>query len=743
MTFPSIANYQDYLNKKRLEDVASGFDCEPRNAGLFDFQRAIVRWALRRGRASIFADTGLGKTLMQMAWAEEVMHHTGRPVLILAPLSVSHQTVREAARFDVAPITYVRTDATIGPEPRLWITNYEMIERFDLNRFAGLVLDESSILKSYDGKYRTKIIEACRFIPYRLSCTATPSPNDYMELGNQSEFLGIMSRVEMLAMFFTHDGGDTSNWRLKKHGAVKFWEWMASWAVVIRSPSDLGFDGSRYDLPPLRLIERHVDAGNIGGDLFGGYALTLTDQRLAKRASMAERVSQCAELVNTTPGPWLVWCHLNDESAALAKAIPGAVAVAGSDSIEHKERAMDDFADGRLRVLISKPSICGFGMNWQHCHQMAFVGLDHSFEMFYQAIRRSWRFGQTEPVDVSVFLGASEGLILENLKAKEARHNEMSYRMVEHMRDMMQKTVFGATIEKTDYSRDVARGEGWEMYLGDAVEVVAEIEAESIDYTIFSPPFASLYTYSNSDRDMGNCKDSDAFYQHFDFLIGELLRVTKPGRLLSFHCTNIPIMKQREGYIGIRDFRGELIRLFVAQGWIFHSEVCIWKDPVTAMQRTKALGLLHKQIKKDSAMSRQGIPDYLVTMRRPGINPDPVTHTNESFPVAKWQHYASPVWMDINPSRTLQFACARENDDERHICPLQLDVIERAIDLWTNPGDLVLSPFGGIGSEPYTAILMGRRAIAVELKRSYWEVAVKNVRQARLANKDLFADLAA
>lgn len=741
MTTP-ILHYDEFLTRKKLTDIPSGFEAVPRNGCLFDFQKVIVGWALRRGRAAIFANTGLGKTLMQASWAEEVAAYTGLPVLILAPLSVAKQTVRESAKFGIAPVTYIRHDGDIQPEPRIWITNYEMLDKFDLSQFIGLVLDESSILKSYDGKTRTQIIDASRVVPYRLSCTATPSPNDFMELGNQAEFVGVMSRVEMLAMFFTHDGGDTSNWRLKKHGAVRFWEWMASWSVVINSPADLGFDGSIYELPPLVMHEHHVKSGDIGGDLFGGMALSLTDQRTAKRISMTERVEQCAALVNNTPGPWLVWCHLNSESEALAKAIPGSVAVAGSDTMAHKENAMDSFSDGMLRVLISKSSICGFGMNFQHCAQQTFVGIDHSFEMFYQAIRRSWRFGQTRQVDVHVFLGASEGLILDNLKAKEARHNEMSIRMAEHMRTMMQQNIFGATIEKADYVRDVATGPGWEMHLGDCVEVVGEIDSDTIDYTIFSPPFASLFTYSNSDRDMGNCTGPDEFYGHFDFLVGELLRVTKPGRLLSFHCMNLPISKQREGYIGIRDFRGELVAMFVKHGWIFHSEVCIWKDPVTAMQRTKALGLLHKQIKKDSTMSRQGIPDYLVTMRKPGINPDPVTHTNESFPVSKWQNYASPVWMDINQSRTLQFACARDNDDERHICPLQLDVIERAIDLWTNPGDLVLSPFGGIGSEPYTAITMGRKAIAVELKQSYWEVAVKNLRESAMRTGDLFGMVA-
>ncbi|WP_339885379.1 DNA-methyltransferase [Vreelandella maris] len=282
-------------------------------------------------------------------------------------------------------------------------------------------------------------------------------------------------------------------------------------------------------------------------------------------------------------------------------------------------------------------------------------------------------------------------------------------------------------------------GPDWAMYNGGCVSVISGMPDDTIDYTLFSPPFASLYTYSNSDFDMGNVQSDQEFSEQFRFLVRELMRVTKPGRLLSFHCMNLPASKVRDGYIGLKDFRGELIAAFISEGWIFHSEVCIWKDPVTAMQRTKALGLLHKQIKKDSAMSRQGIPDYLVTMRKPGVNPNPVSHTNETFPVERWQRYASPVWMDINPSRTLQYREGRDPDDERHICPLQLDVIERAIDLWTNPGDTVLSPFGGIGSEPVSAIKMGRKAIAVELKGSYWDLAVRNLKDAQQEPMDMFA----
>ena len=284
-------------------------------------------------------------------------------------------------------------------------------------------------------------------------------------------------------------------------------------------------------------------------------------------------------------------------------------------------------------------------------------------------------------------------------------------------------------------------GERFAVYHGDCVEVVRGLPDASVHYTVFSPPFASLYTYSASARDMGNVKDHAEFFAHFDHLIPDLLRVTKPGRLLSMHCMLLPTSKARDGVIGLTDFRGELIRMFVAAGWIFHSEVVIWKDPVTAMQRTKALGLLHKQIKKDSCMSRQGIPDYLVTMRKPGDNPEPVTHTNEDFPVQLWQRYASPVWMDIDPSDTLQYRSAREENDERHICPLQLEVYRRAMKLWTNPGDTVLEPFGGIGSGGVIAIEQGRRAVLAELKASYYRQAVANLVAAENASKvpDLFS----
>jgi superfamily II DNA or RNA helicase len=735
----STVDYRQFLADKAITSPLSGVTFEPvLREHLFPFQRDIVRWALKRGRAAIFADCGMGKTPMQLEWARVVAETQG-PVLILAPLAVAQQTVRECEKFYTDMSVYYHRampEVTRG----ITITNYEMLQHFDPSKFAGIVLDESSILKAYDGKTRTAIIEAFAQTPYRLACTATPAPNDYMELGNHAQFVGSMSRVEMLSMFFVHDGGETQQWRLKGHAEQDFWRWLASWAVMIRKPSDLGYDDGAFILPKLSLHEHvmHVEKAT-DGYLFALEAVTLQDRIAARRESVVDRVAECAALVNTSDQPWVVWCNLNSESEALRKAIPDAIEIRGSQSNEDKEAAILAFLDGSARVLITKASMSGFGLNLQHCAHMAFVGLSDSWEQFYQAIRRCYRFGQVREVNAHLIIASTEGAVLKNIKDKDTAAGVMAESIVNHMRAEMRANIQTGTVRHMNqYEREVVGGDHYAMHLGDCVEVVKDLAPDSIHYSIFSPPFASLYTYSASDRDMGNCRDQDDFLTHFGFLVRDLYRVTMPGRLLSFHCMNIPTTKTHHGYIGIQDFRGDLIRLFEAVGFIFHSEVCIWKDPVTAMQRTKALGLLYKQLKKDSAMSRQGIPDYLVTMCKPGENPERVTHTAEDFPVGVWQNYASPVWMDIAPSDTLQFRSAREENDERHICPLQLGVIQRGIELWTNPGDTVLSPFAGIGSEGYVALQNGRRFIGVELKRSYWQQACENLRQAKRVMGDLF-----
>ena len=720
-------DYQQFLESKRMTQKPCGFEPKDLNPHLFDFQRDIVKWACRKGRAAIFADCGMGKTIMQLAWAEQVHKQKGGYILIVAPLAVSAQTVREGRLFGIQ-VHKCRTSDDL--KDGINITNYEMLSHFGGVSFSGVVLDESSILKSYSGAIRNQIIAMFKFTPFKLACTATPAPNDYMELGNHSEFLGCMDRTEMLAMFFIHDGGETSKWRLKGHAATRFWDWVSSWACMVTKPSDLGYDDGDFELPPLEIQTHVIDSGlNQEGRLFAVTEVTLSEQQKARRNTVDIKTDRIAGYVNCSDDAWLIWCDLNIESEKLSLSIPDAVEVRGSDPTDWKEDAMIGFADGKYRVLVTKPSIAGFGMNWQHCHKVAFCGMSHSYEQFYQAIRRCWRFGQTQPVEVHVFVTDLEQSIVENVLRKKDDSEGMRVEMMART-SMIKDDTDMTSRDESAYIEETQRGEGWIMMLGDCVERIYEIEDDSVGLSVFSPPFASLYTYSNSDRDMGNSKTDEEFAEHFKYLVSELYRVMMPGRLVSFHCMNLPTSKERDGFIGIRDFRGELIRMFEDEGFIYHSEVTIWKDPVTAMQRTKALGLLNKQKNKDSSLSRQGIPDYLVTMRKPGENPKPITHTNEDFPISVWQKYASPVWMDINPSNTLQYRAARENSDERHICPLQLEVIERAIKLWSSPGDLVLSPFGGIGSEGYVAIKNGREFVGIELKKSYFDLACKNLNAA-------------
>jgi hypothetical protein len=564
-----------------------------------------------------------------------------------------------------------------------------------------------------------------------------------MELGNHSEFVGAMTRTEMLSMFFVHDGAETQKWRLKGYAEKEFWKWVCSWAVMIRKPSDLGYEDGAFILPPVTVEQITIESQDKGDRLFAVEAQTLSERITARRTSITDRVKRCAELVNQSGKneSWMIWCNLNSEANALESEIEDAVQVSGSESVEAKTRKLQAFPKGEIRILISKPSIAGFGMNYQHCHNVAFVGLSDSWEEYYQAVRRCWRFGQKSPVKVFIITSTAEGAVVANIRRKESDAERMATEMVINMHSINEANIKSVEPTRDIYQESEQSGKHFKMYLGDCVDRTTKLPDSSVGLSIFSPPFASLYTYSASERDMGNVKDYAEFGKHFAFLVKELYRITKAGRHVCFHCMNLPTSKSHMGYIGIRDFRGDLIRLFEKEGFIFHSEVCIWKDPVTAMQRTKALGLLWKQLKKDSSMSRMGIPDYVVTMRKPGENAEPIEHSPEEFPVDQWQQWASPIWMDINPSDTLQFRSAREDKDERHICPLQLEVIRRCVVLWSNRGDTVFSPFAGIGSEGYVAIKNDRQFIGVELKESYYRQAVANLVAAeRDAGSQLFAE---
>lgn len=719
--------YLKFLETKKKAHQDAGFEIQDAdlNPALFDFQRHIVKTALKKGRYAIFADCGLGKTLMQLEWARHVSEYTKAPVLILCPLAVSGQTIQEGAKFGIDVQKYNCMDAA-----GVVVTNYEQLDNIDLDQFAGVVLDESSILKNFEGKTRTAIIDGFKNTPYKLACTATPSPNDPMELGNHSEFLNVMSRNEMLAMYFVHDGGDTSKWRLKGHSQQSFYDWVSEWATMISKPSDIGFAADGYNLPALNLIERQVKTPKRdNGMLFNDVNISATDFNAELRLTKVERLDQVAGIVNNSSENFIIWIKQNEEGDLLRSLIPEAVEVRGDDSPEYKEQKLLGFAAGEFRVLITKTKIAQFGLNYQNCRNQVFASLDFSFEGLYQAIRRSYRFGQKQEVNIYLVTTDTMQNVLEAIKDKERKFAEMQAAMTA----AVNKNIYSKAKAKMNREAQTFKTEMAEIRLGDCVQLIQNVPDQSIGFSIFSPPFAELYTYSDELEDMGNSKDYNEFLYAFSFLTKELFRVLHDGRNIAVHCMDLPIQKGKEGYIGLRDFSGMILKAFDDAGFIYHSRVTIWKDPVTEMQRTKALGLLHKQIKKDAVMSRVGIPDYLMIFRKPGENINPVKHQDSDpskpdyLPVDLWQKYASPVWMDIDYGDTLNFRSARDEKDEKHICPLQLPTIQRALHLWSNEGDTVLSPFAGIGSELYQAVKMNRRAIGFELKKSYFDVACSNL----------------
>ena len=911
-----MSSYQEFIDSKNITNDYFGFEPKNISQSLFDFQQAIVGWAVKKGRAAIFADTGLGKTAMQIEWARQVANHTNGNVLIVAPLCVANQTVREGVKFG-ASINYCRSQDAV--KSGINITNYEMLKHFDVSTFAGVVLDESSILKSYMGKTKRMIIDACESVQYRLACTATPSPNDYLELGNHAEFLGVMPSNEMIMRFFINDTMEAGAYMLRPHAADKFWQWCASWSVCLSNPSDMGYDGDKYILPTLNqsFVEVSTESLEPGADddMFRTVIINATSIHKEGRLTAELRAEKIKDLIlnlsyndcpkqsfvrcengkqervqqgvllsesrkiqintgakgqeerkktgvvcegrkiqgkhksagqgvsqeesiteensetevlwsdprvlhkpfekskfllcdlrilgyvrqecipigrplspnrksegialygvqsnareskrptrNTTKCRkipyecWLIWCNSNYEQDAIESKLKSVgfdfVSIRGSDSTQEKELRVNSWIDGNVKIMISKPSIFGFGMNFQHCRNMAFVGLSYSYEDYYQAIRRCYRFGQKREVNCYVMAADSERSILKIIQEKEKAHHTMKSEMTKAI------SIFHSETDMTNNTPYFGKqsGNNWELHHGDCVHVAQKIESGTIDLSVYSPPFSNLYIYSDSEYDMGNSSDDGEFMKHYSFLAEEMYRITREGRLTVIHCKDLPMYKGRDGAAGLRDFPGEIIKMYESKGWVFHSRVTIWKDPVIEMQRTKNHGLLYKQLCKDSAASRQGMADYLIVMRKWGDESkwESVTRGGERFcdykgmtqcqptdkdlararteeeekrlySIAVWQRYASPVWFDINQTNVLNKMQAKEKDAERHICPLQLDVIERAVELWSNPNDLVFSPFTGIGSEGYVSLKMGRRFVGAELKKSYFDIACTNL----------------
>lgn len=714
-----MTDYEKFLESKKKTFISSGFDVKDQdlNSNLFDFQKHIVRIALKKGRFAVFADCGLGKTLMQLSWAECVYKHTGGKVLILAPLAVVEQTKEEAIKFGV------NTDS-------FDITNFDQLKNTDTSIYSGIVLDESSILKGRDGKLSSLIINTFKNTPYKLACTATPSPNDHMELGQHSEFLGAMSYLEMLAMFFVHDGGETSKWRLRKHAKDDFWKYVCTWSISLDNPKTLGFESCGYDLPEIEYIEHIIPVENNTQTLFGDVAVSATDLHKDLKRSFDKRINKTIEIVNNSDEQFIIWTLKNDEANELNKVINDSVNVQGSDSPEYKAKNLNGFAKEKFRNLITKTSIASFGMNYQQCHNMIFTSYDFKFEAFYQAVRRCYRFGQKEKVKVHLLVPESQVNVRKSILEKQDKH----FKMIQEMSKYSADTDYKTNTSKFVVNNKEVKTDKYHVINGDCVQETKRLEDNCADLVVFSPPFAELYVYSDKPEDMGNVKNYKEFEKHFKYLIPELKRTLKPGRICAIHCMDLPIQKGKEGFIGLRDFSGMLIDWFTKEGFIYHAKTTIWKNPVTEMQRTKALGLLHKTIKKDASMSRVGIPDYVLFFRNEGENETPIQHQDQDsnlpnyLPVDLWQKYASPVWYDVDYSRTLQYRSGRDGNDEKHICPLQLDTIERIIHLYTNEGETVFSPFGGIGSEGFQALKMGRNSISIELKESYFSLNQKNHR---------------
>ena len=751
-------DYKNFIATKRIANVFHGKEISTSQVHplLFPHQKDVVRWAVGKGRAAVFLDTGLGKTFVQIEWARLM----GVKTLIVAPLSVARQTVREARKIGVN-VQYCRIQHEVNSQ--IVITNYEMVDNFDASQFDAVVLDESSILKSFDGATRRKLIDMFGDTKYRLACTATPAPNDQAEIGNHAEFLGVATVNEMLSMFFVHankvlyhdvgdgrqiktkkSGSQGQEWRLKNHAMDAFYKWMASWSISMRKPSDLGYDDDGYILPPLDVNTHFVDVDYKPNDqlFFTGLA-GIQDRHKVRVATIADRIAEAVEIIDGGNEQWIVWCGLQSEADEICKVLDDYRQVQGSDTPEYKAQAFEDFQDGKYRILVTKCKIAGFGMNFQNAHNMLFLGLSDSWESYYQAVRREYRFGQKETVNIHIVLSEAEREIYVNVMQKEAVANTMTSELIKHIEKYEEEEIkMGSDqVEKFDYNEKTIKGENYTAMLGDSCQRLKEIRENSVHLSVYSPPFADLFTYSPSELDLGNSRNWAEFFDHYAFIICELLRITKPGRLTCVHTSDIPAMGIKDGYIGMRDFPGAVIAAYEKEGWTFVGRAIVGKNPQAQAIRTKAQALLFATLKKDSSDSRPAILDQILIFKKDGDNETPITPVeNGEMNNETWIDWAGGIWTGIHESDTLQYTTARAPDDEKHICPLQLGTIERCIKLYSNPGETILTPFMGIGSEAYQAIRFGRKAIGIELKESYFNIAAKNLADAELKYKsmDLF-----
>lgn len=770
--------YKEFLESKKVRVIEAGFDVKDLNKHLFPFQQYVVRRALKAGRFAIFADCGLGKTLMQLEWAYRVMEHTGKPVLILAPLAVVGQTIQEGAKFGIEVIEYLPEMITMHETPAgIFITNYEQLDNINTDDFQGIVLDESSILKNFTGATKRKLIELFSDTPYKLCCTATPAPNDLNEFGNHSEFLNILDAQDMRAKWFVRDEG-MNNYRLKEHAKKDFYGWISSWAVMFSKPSDIGFSDDGYILPEPNYINVEITTKQReGSDLFNTITINATNHNAELRLTMVDRLETVADIVNGSDELFLVTVKQNAEADHLLKLVPDAIEVRGSQAPEYKKSKLLGFANNEFRVLLTKKKIVQFGLNYQNCHNIVDASPDFSYEGLYQLIRRCLRYGQEHVVNIYLVTTDTMQNVISAINEKMNQHIEMM--------NEMNKNINGDTYGLVDsYEFKEVKTDDYWLMKGDSCQEIKRIPDNSIDLGIWSPPFSALFTYSNYIHDMGNNENHEAFFKQYAFLLKDIYRIMKPGRLICCHTKDLGVYKNSSGFTGMYDFTGEHTRAVLEAGFKLHSKITIWTDPVLEMQRTKTQRLLYKTVTSDSTYTGMGMSEYIYVFRKwEGVedNWEPVTNLNKkNFPLDTWQDWASgiqsndfnnyskeeliqtikkqkselfrlltecngglpqhwydDVWMDIKRTDVLNGKEGTDQGDEKHIAPLQLEVIHRLVNLWSNKGETVFTPFLGIGSEAYMAVKNNRKAIGIELKDSYFDVACKNVANAVAVKKQI------
>lgn len=714
---------------------------------LHDYQRFAVTFAVARQRAALFLECGLGKTSIALAWVEHVRQ--GKPAMICAPLAALHEFENERAKFfPDAPVRLLATadvDAWLAaPEGVALVTHHAFTRDRDLSKLGAFVLDESSILKSGTGAIAQAVTRSARPLAYRLALSATPAPNDPTEYAQHAVYLGYMrTDAEFRARFFVRDGKD---WRVKGHAREALPRWLARFALWMRDPIAYGMPCAALPKgePELRVVELGaVDHGlGVDTDLFGAPAVALTmSQRSTIRNNLYSEDERTARVVELCRGaPSIVWAIRNDHADDLERTLRVAglrvAQIAGTTPDEERVEAVRAFQAGELDALVSKPKVIGHGVNLQRADRMIFAGYDESYEALHQAVRRAHRQGRRGELEVYVLVSPEERPVLTALRAKGERWREDSERQerefthalagdLEAYHKGLTMSVHRDTAERLPDARSVHY---WLQH-GDSIELMQQMEPECVHLSVFSPPFASLFTYSSEGADMGNCSEQgrEEFNLHFAHFCDALFRVMKPGRVVALHLAQIIAFRARHGRKGVRDFRGDVVRLMEAAGFHYYGEFVIPKNPQAVAIRTKSERLQFSQFKRDSLESSPALNDYMLEFRKPGKQAVPVLNdvSNE-----EWIRWASGVWDDIRETDVLSYHAARSDNDEKHICPLQLTVIERCVRLWSNPGEVVFSPFGGIGSEPYTAIRQRRIGWAIELKAEYFRQAARNVERA-------------